>query len=281
MLAFVSISVAMLGCADGAEEEVAFAEGELFPVVDVELAGGETMADCFEAWGAFTITSVTATAGFEGAPSAILMRDDGGVWVLDGSAAMADEPDADGVVTATVDWIVVEDTRFCVAVGNDEEWVPDVGAPAGSFPEEMSFLGTCIGQPIDGEGWICEPGGANWAHPISVGLTWHDEDGDGFLSYEDCDDSDAALGSRRNWFPDADGDGVGTGDGQITHVSCENPGPGWSERDDDCDDDDYFAAESGSVFCPTESGSIQVTCCEVSAAWVVLPFFALWRRRRG
>ncbi|GDX79007.1 hypothetical protein LBMAG42_08180 [Deltaproteobacteria bacterium] len=145
----------------------------------------------------------------------------------------------------------------------------------------MAYSGPCAGELLSGEEWACVPGGTDWAYPITIGLEYEDADADGFASWEDCDDADAELGSDRMWWPDGDGDGVGGDSG--FQFNCADPGPGWSERSDDCNDADFFAAEPGSPLCPSGgSGGVQVTCCEVSAACVVGPVcWAFRRRRRG
>lgn len=55
-----------------------------------------------------------------------------------------------------------------------------------------------------------------------------------------CDGPDAVVcagfdADATEYFPDADEDGFGDGEGLRT---CEDPGPGWATNDNDCDDDD-------------------------------------------
>ena len=38
-----------------------------------------------------------------------------------------------------------------------------------------------------------------------------DQDGDGIIVSEDCDDTDAGVGGEALWFSDSDGDGYGSG----------------------------------------------------------------------
>ena len=58
-----------------------------------------------------------------------------------------------------------------------------------------------------------------------------DKDGDGFNLSVDCDDLDARIGPR---YPEADGDGHGSGD---PFAGCFDPtGPGFVATGDDCDD---------------------------------------------
>ena len=62
-----------------------------------------------------------------------------------------------------------------------------------------------------------------------------DQDGDGVLEVEDCNDLDVAVGAPLRWYPDLDGDGWGLS--QSTVYSCSTPAlhasvPG------DCNDQD-------------------------------------------
>lgn len=92
--------------------------------------------------------------------------------------------------------------------------------------------------------------------PIDTGAP-QDEDGDGWLTPEDCDDADPDVSpgatescngedddcdgatdesdapDARTWYPDADGDGWGTSDGAT--VACDQPAH-TAGRDGDCDD---------------------------------------------
>ena len=63
-----------------------------------------------------------------------------------------------------------------------------------------------------------------------------DLDADGVVRPDDCDDDDDRVGAAIAWYPDADGDGYGAGDAE---VGCQPPAEeGWSDRGDDCKDDD-------------------------------------------
>ena len=61
-----------------------------------------------------------------------------------------------------------------------------------------------------------------------------DNDGDGFASIIDCDDSDPAVGAEELRYLDADGDGFG----DVSEVSyfCEEE-EGWVIEAGDCDDE--------------------------------------------
>ena len=60
-----------------------------------------------------------------------------------------------------------------------------------------------------------------------------DEDGDGVLAPDDCDDADASVGAPAELFLDYDGDGFG--EPMITQFTCYSPA-GWVTNSDDCDD---------------------------------------------
>ena len=62
-----------------------------------------------------------------------------------------------------------------------------------------------------------------------------DDDGDGVLAAEDCDDSDPSVGAPLQWFKDGDGDGYGN-DASL-HTSCDQPSGSIAEGGD-CDDAD-------------------------------------------
>ena len=94
-----------------------------------------------------------------------------------------------------------------------------------------------------------------------------DADGDGYSADEDCDDDDATVhpGAEEAcngvdddcdeevdedvdlvWYADSDGDGHG--DPETTTTGCE-PGEGWVEPGDDCDDADSGISPSASEIC--------------------------------
>jgi len=63
-----------------------------------------------------------------------------------------------------------------------------------------------------------------------------DEDGDGYLVGDDCDDSDPAINARTDYWLDADGDGYGD-PSQYSGSACGNTGTSVA-NDDDCNDSD-------------------------------------------
>ncbi|MEC8423426.1 MAG: putative metal-binding motif-containing protein, partial [Myxococcota bacterium] len=103
----------------------------------------------------------------------------------------------------------------------------------------------------------------------SVGDTYVDEDGDGFLSVEDCDDADASTypgapescdgidndcdgevdenpADAPTFHADRDGDGFG--DDATTEAACEAP-DGFVEVGGDCDDEDPSAFPGNDESC--------------------------------
>ena len=65
----------------------------------------------------------------------------------------------------------------------------------------------------------------------------HDCDGDRWIAEYDCDDNDPSPEASQPtaWYPDTDGDGHGV----LPGVGyCDDPGAGWTDNADDCDDTD-------------------------------------------
>jgi hypothetical protein len=70
----------------------------------------------------------------------------------------------------------------------------------------------------------------------SVTSNWvdfYDADGDGISTCDDCNDSDPLIGIY-TWYPDNDGDGFGDANSPVE--SCTQPGPGYTQTGNDCDD---------------------------------------------
>jgi len=63
-----------------------------------------------------------------------------------------------------------------------------------------------------------------------------DADGDGLVELDDCDDSDASVLGQSVWHADADRDGYGAI--TVTLSACVDPGDGWVDDANDCDDAD-------------------------------------------
>ena len=63
----------------------------------------------------------------------------------------------------------------------------------------------------------------------------YDQDGDGLLWHEDCDDQDENIGRSTTYYYDADGDGYGTEN--VSTESCD-PVDNYVTNDEDCDDID-------------------------------------------
>ena len=67
------------------------------------------------------------------------------------------------------------------------------------------------------------------------GVPMIDGDQDGWYEFEDCDDSDPAVGAATEWYADLDGDGYG--DPEDAMAACEQP-EGYVDNSLDCDDSD-------------------------------------------
>ncbi|MBX2798197.1 MAG: putative metal-binding motif-containing protein [Myxococcales bacterium] len=81
-------------------------------------------------------------------------------------------------------------------------------------------------------------GSAGCGSSIAPAEGWVDIDGDGIEASVDCDDLDSAVGARRQWFPDDDGDGFVVP--FVWTTSCVPPTPTASEvpHPRDCNDTD-------------------------------------------
>lgn len=93
-------------------------------------------------------------------------------------------------------------------------------------------------QDLDGDGLVdlvlaVPPSSLVRGH-IQVFPGGTDSDGDGYVSDEDCDDTDASI-TLLSWYADADGDGLG--DASEETVACTAPS-GTVSDNTDCDDSD-------------------------------------------
>ena len=117
------------------------------------------------------------------------------------------------------------------------------GAAAGVSTVAMPALtgGVTLGKFLDGAGDVDGDGYADLlladpgAGTVDVHFGGPDLDGDGWISPEDCDDSDSGIRGGREVFTDADGDGFG--DPMTAVVSC-SPMPSQVSVAGDCDDTD-------------------------------------------
>ncbi len=66
-----------------------------------------------------------------------------------------------------------------------------------------------------------------------------DDDGDGVVAREDCDDSYPEIGGPTTWYADEDGDGHG--DASNSQESCNQPS-GYVDNAEDCDDSTEFVS---------------------------------------
>ncbi len=110
--------------------------------------------------------------------------------------------------------------------------------------------------PEDGDGFVGIPSAAMYMRIYTDNEP--DEDGDGHLGCDECDDDDPAINpdadevcdgedndcdgtvdqgaiDEATWYEDGDGDGYG--DPQVSQTACDQP-QGYVANDDDCDDDD-------------------------------------------
>ncbi len=66
-----------------------------------------------------------------------------------------------------------------------------------------------------------------------------DDDGDGVIAREDCDDSYPEIGAATTWWADEDGDGHG--DPAVSQEACNQPSS-YVDNDEDCDDTTEFVS---------------------------------------
>ena len=92
---------------------------------------------------------------------------------------------------------------------------------------------------VDGDGWADiiigayrYTGSKSAVGKAEVYRGYSDEDGDGVVGADDCDDNDAKVGVGKTRYIDEDGDGFG---GEGTVIVCDGD-TGWSANSDDCDD---------------------------------------------
>ncbi|MEL6342125.1 MAG: MopE-related protein [Myxococcota bacterium] len=119
---------------------------------------------------------------------------------------------------------------------SEEKLTAADGAGGDNYGRSVAFAGDIdqdgygdllIGSPVSAIDSV--QGGAVYVYP-GDGI---DEDGDGVLAANDCDDADDTVGERVTLYADADGDGFGSASNTI--VDC--PGEaGFSTNSADCDD---------------------------------------------
>ncbi|MFZ1695018.1 MAG: putative metal-binding motif-containing protein, partial [Flavobacteriales bacterium] len=144
---------------------------------------------------------------------------------------------------------------------------------------QSTCLTACIGNPLGAGCQQCIATSCRPAFLNCAGLI--DEDGDGWSTGSDCNDSDPNIypgapepcdgndndcdgevdeGAIVTWYLDQDGDGYGAGTGT---ADCAAPGPNYTDNDFDCDDNDpaVFPGQGCAGFdCGFYYGTDQGTC---------------------
>jgi len=77
-------------------------------------------------------------------------------------------------------------------------------------------------------------------------VSFHDGDGDGIATCDDCDDNNPNIGII-TWYPDTDGDGYG--DSAAGVEQCDPPGPDYTQEDGDCDDSNSNISPGAQELC--------------------------------
>ncbi|MDB4181029.1 putative metal-binding motif-containing protein [Flavobacteriaceae bacterium] len=147
------------------------------------------------------------------------------------------------------------------------------------------------GSGTEGQVLTMVGGVATWIDPCVSSLFYADTDSDGYgdnrvltvacaqpVGYvsngDDCDDSDANIGTAYVWYEDADNDGYGNSDS--TTSSCANILPFYVSNADDCDDTDaainpdtvwYVDADSDGY---GDSNSASITTCTQPNGYVTI-----------
>lgn len=65
-----------------------------------------------------------------------------------------------------------------------------------------------------------------------------DNDGDGVIQSDDCDDNNPEVGLPTDWYEDADGDGYGNANSALEGLCASEVPAGYVDNSDDCDDAD-------------------------------------------
>ena len=149
-----------------------------------------------------------------------------------------------------------------------------------------------IGSGTEGQVLTMVGGVATWIDPCVSSIYYADTDSDGYgdnsvltvacaqpVGYvsngDDCDDSDANIGTAYVWYEDADNDGYGNSDSTITR--CQNIQPiSFVSNADDCNDADaainpdtvwYLDADSDGY---GDSNSPSITTCTQPNGYVTV-----------
>lgn len=179
-------------------------------------------------------------------------------------------------ITAAADGLLIYQTDATAGFYyyNGTAWTALAGAGTGTEGQVLTMVG----------------GVATWIDPCVSSLFYADTDSDGYgdnsvftvacsepegyaSNADDCDDSDANIGTANVFYLDADNDGYGNSDSSTT--SCGNILPMYVSNADDCNDADAAINPDTVWYADADSdgygdNSTSITACEQPVGYVII-----------
>jgi hypothetical protein len=143
-------------------------------------------------------------------------------------------------VSACTDVIVVEPTPQQDTVTHTDTQEPPIEPDTTDGPDDVETPDDIIDTPPDTSVEIDIDDPVDPIDPVK------DEDNDGVPSTIDCDDTDPAITTMRQFYADVDGDGYGVDTNQV--VDCKAP-EGYAAEAGDCNDDDDSVYPGAIEYC--------------------------------